>query len=406
MTHYHQVLDYLYNRLPVFQKEGVTALNYKLDKILAMCEDLGSPHLAFKSIHIAGTNGKGSTSHYIASSMQESGYKVGLYTSPHLKEFTERIKINGQEIGDGEVVQFVNEIKPMIEKYNPSFFEVTVLMAFYYFSQQSVDIAIIEVGLGGRFDSTNIITPLLSVITNIGLDHQFILGDTLVEIATEKAGIVKEKIPVIIGQRQPEIESVFVNRAKECNSQLFWAEDIKFVPAHTSTYLEKNQITAFAALKYLRDNELFNINLENCKDTFLNVSELTGLKGRWQALSENPMVVCDTGHNVDGIKMILAQLKRYKFNKLIAILGFVSDKKKDEILTMLPKDAFYISCEAKIDRAMNADDLSKEMDRKGLDNCIVKDVNDALTFAKSIAKDNDFIWVGGSTFVVAEIEEL
>lgn len=406
MTSYSEVIKYLYERLPVFQKEGSVALNYKLDKITQMCEDLNSPHLGFKAVHVAGTNGKGSTSHYIASVLQGQGYKVGLYTSPHLKEFTERIKINGQEIDKGEVISFVKLIEPIIEKYEPSFFEVTVLMAFYYFSQQKVDVAVIEVGLGGRFDSTNIITPLLSVITNIGLDHQFILGDTLAQIATEKAGIIKQDVPVVIGERQLEVEEVFIQKASELNSKLIWAEEEEFIPLESSIYLEKNQRTAYASLKYLSDNKLFDLDLSQCKKAFARVTELTGLKGRWQVLSQNPTIVCDTGHNIDGIKMILKQLKRYDYQKLIVVLGFVSDKDVQKVLSLLPIGAYYICCEAKIQRAMKAIELSAKMNKFELKNCVVQDVNEALAYARTKAQKDDFIWVGGSTFVVAEIEEL
>lgn len=406
MTNYSDVIEYLYKKLPVFQKQGSGALNYKLDKITQMCEDLDSPHLSFKAIHVAGTNGKGSTSHYIAAALQANGYKVGLYTSPHLKEFTERIKINGQEIEQEEVVQFVQLIKPIIEKYEPSFFEVTVLMAFYHFARQKVDVAVIEVGLGGRFDSTNIITPLLSVITNIGLDHQFILGDTLEQIASEKAGIIKKGIPVIIGERQTEIEHVFLEKASSCQSKLIWAEKEEFSPLESSVYLEKNQKTAFAALKYLFENQLFDVDLSNVKEAFGRVTVLTGLKGRWQVLSQKPTVVCDTGHNIDGIKMILKQLERYNYNQLIVVLGFVSDKDVQEVLSLLPKTAYYICCQANIQRAMKASELSQEMAKLDLEHSVVEGVNQAVKLAKTKAASDDFIWIGGSTFVVAEIDGL
>ncbi len=404
MQKFSEVLSYLYTNLSVYQNQGASALHYKLDKILAMCEELENPQQSFPSIHVAGTNGKGSTSHYIAAALQLNGYSVGLYTSPHLKSFTERIRVNGKEVTEQYVIDFVNQINPLVKRYKPSFFEVTVLMAFDYFRKSKIDISVIEVGLGGRYDSTNIINPLISVITNIGLDHQCILGDTLEQIAKEKAGIIKQGVPVVIGERQQELVTIFKEIAIKNNAPICWAEDVGYMPLSDNVYLKKNQKTAYATLKGIR--KYIDLDLSLANESFENVSLLTGLKGRWQVLGERPMMVCDTGHNVDGIAAILKQIAKYKYKKLIAVLGFVSDKDIKHILNLLPKTAYYIFCQANIPRAMDVSFLYKKALAQGLKGEVVKEVSEAIAQAKKIAEVNDFIWIGGSTFVVAEIEDL
>lgn len=425
-TDYQQTLTYLYKNLPIFQRVGASAYKADLTNTLALCKILGNPQEKFKSIHVAGTNGKGSTSHMLASVLQSAGYKTGLYTSPHLKDFTERIKINGQEIGHVHVIDFVNRIKPHIETIQPSFFEITVAMAFDYFAYQQIDVAVIEVGLGGRLDSTNVITPVLSVITNISFDHKDILGDTLEKIASEKAGIIKDNVPVVISQRQPEIQHVFIDKARQHHAPLTFADnEFEFSASDTSFEITRNEAVYLSQLSLplkgnyqaknlagvlksveILDQKGFKISLEQLKTGLEKTVTQTGLKGRWQHLGVKPLIVCDTGHNEGGVREVVGQINQQKFKKLFMVWGMVKDKEPDSVLNLLPKDAYYYFCQAPIPRAMDAEVLKQSAERFGLAGEIVRDVNQAIDKAKSQAGSEDFIFIGGSTFVVAEIENL
>jgi dihydrofolate synthase / folylpolyglutamate synthase len=428
---YEQTITYLYEKLPVFHRIGKKAYKADLSNTIALCEHLDNPHQKFKSIHVAGTNGKGSTSHYLAAILQSAGYKTGLYTSPHLKSFTERIKINGESIPENKVGAFVENNQDFIEDLKPSFFELSVGMAFEYFAKEEVDIAVIEVGLGGRLDSTNIITPLLSVITNISFDHTDILGDTLPKIAFEKAGIIKPKIPVVISERNPETENVFIEKSKSENAPIYFAADyyqidkIEQKAFHLEVeindisenrtlnidsqlmgeYQTKNIVGVLKSIDLL-NNLGFSISQNQLFAGLSKVVDLTGLKGRWQTLSKSPKVLCDTAHNVGGITQILDTLQKVSYHKLWMILGFVSDKDISTILSMLPKDANYIFCQANIQRALSANDLLEKAKSYNLKGKAIADVNEAINFVKKEANSNDFVYVGGSTFVVAEINSL
>jgi dihydrofolate synthase / folylpolyglutamate synthase len=425
---YQETLDYLFNALPMFQRIGAAAFKKDLSNTVALCEHLGNPQNRFKSIHIAGTNGKGSTSHAICSVLMEAGYKVGLYTSPHLKSFTERIKINGVEIPEEEVINFVITNKAFLEDLKPSFFEMTVGMAFWIFAKEKVDIAVIEVGMGGRLDSTNVINPEVSVITNIGYDHMQFLGDTLEKIAGEKAGIIKSETPVIISERQPETSPVFEKTANEKNAPLYFAEDFYSISKKgvqdkisfeiidglksffiemdlKGNYQQKNlagilqTITVLQKLGYRITQSQINKGLGR-------IVKNTGLKGRWQVLGMDPWIICDTGHNEDGIKYIVDQLNEYTFNQLYMVIGMVNDKEVSKVLELLPKDAQYIFCQANIPRAMEAEELAIIGAARGLMGKVIKDVNEGISFAKKNATESDLIFIGGSTFVVAEINDL
>lgn len=421
---YAETVEFLYQSLPMFQRVGASAFKKDLTNTIALCEVLDNPHQKFKSIHIAGTNGKGSTSHMLAAVLQSAGYKTGLYTSPHLKEFTERIRIDGNEVSQDFVVDFVKRIKPHLDRIQPSFFEITVAMAFEYFATQHVDIAVVETGLGGRLDSTNVITPILSVITNISWDHMDLLGNTLPAIASEKAGIIKNHIPVVISETQPEVKSVFVSKASETKSKIVFADQVYQVRKHEGifivyqsetyftikcdllgTYQSKNITGLLAAIDELR-LEGFSIAKEAVLDGLKNVTALTGLKGRWQKLSENPVTICDTGHNEAGITEILNQLAEMKFNKLHWVLGMVKDKDISKVLKLLPVSAQYYFCQANIPRAMEAAKLAQHAKEIGLTGKVVPDVNDAIHRATQNAAPEDLILIGGSTFVVAEIKNL
>lgn len=399
---YQETLDWMFAQLPMYQRQGKTAFKKDLTNIVALSKELGEPEKKFKTIHVGGTNGKGSTSHMIASILQEAGCKVGLYTSPHLKNFTERIRINGEEISRESVIDFVTENKQFLENKKLSFFEMTVGMSFDYFAKEKVDVAVIEVGLGGRLDSTNIICPEVSVITNIGLDHTQFLGETLPEIAFEKAGIIKNKIPVVIGERQESIEHVFINKALECNSKVLFAseEDSKFETDLLGEYQLKNVKTAVLAVEQL--NEVI-ISKNNIKDGLLNVVKNTNLKGRWQILQEDPKIICDTAHNKEGLIYTLEQLKNEEYEKLHIVLGVVSDKKLSEILTLFPEKATYYFCKPNIPRGMSEVFLQEQAKEYNLIGEVFESVNQALEKAKSQSVKKDVIYVGGSTFVVAEI---
>ena len=395
---YKDTLKYLFSQLPMYQRTGAAAYKKDIGNIIEACNFLDNPHEKFKSIHIAGTNGKGSTAHLISSILHEAGFKTGLYTSPHLKDFRERIKINGVKINENDVISFVTTNKKNFEKINMSFFEYTVALAFDHFAKEKVDIAIIETGLGGRLDSTNIISPEISVITNIGYDHMNLLGNTLEQIAIEKAGIVKEKTPVLIGRKQIETETVFEEKASQKNTSVFYAKqnEVKF---NVPNYQKENINTSISAIKILD----WKISNQEINDGIKNVNQNTGLRGRWETLSKNPKIICDTGHNVDGISNIISQLKQIKFNKLHIVFGTVNDKKINDILNLLPKDAKYYFCKAKIDRALNADKLKSIANEYKLIGESFESVEKALLNAKNNAKKEDLIFIGGSTFVVAEV---
>jgi dihydrofolate synthase / folylpolyglutamate synthase len=431
MLNYQQTLDYLFSQLPMFQRIGAAAYKADLTNTIAICELLKNPENKFKSVHIAGTNGKGSTSHYLASVLQSAGYKVGLYTSPHLKDFRERIKINGEMIPQQYVIDFVEKYKTDFEKIQPSFFEMTVGLAFDYFASQQVDIAIIETGLGGRLDSTNVIQPLLSVITNISIDHVAFLGDTIEKIAEEKAGIIKPNTPVIIGETKNETKNIFIKKAKEQHAEILFADNIfQVCNAHQVNEgglllqmdIEKNGKLVYTALKselpgfYQQKNipvvittvELLNktgfkITEEHVKEGVQNVIKNTGLLGRWQVLSQQPLIIADTGHNEAGIKEVVSQIKQTPHRQLHFVLGMVSDKDISKILELLPETATYYFCKANIPRAMEADMLKNMGQQKGLAGTAYSSVAAALEAAKQNAQQEDLVFIGGSTFTVAEV---
>jgi len=399
---FKETITWMFSQLPMYQRQGKTAFKKDLTNIIAFAEALGNPEQKFKSIHVAGTNGKGSTSHMIASILQEAGYKVGLYTSPHLKSFTERIRINGNEIPEDYVVSFIEKHKTFLEKQGLSFFEMTVGLAFDYFASEHVDIAVIEVGLGGRLDSTNIIRPEVSVITNIGWDHMDMLGDTLPKIAFEKAGIIKPNIPAVIGERQDEVEGVFLEKANECHSEISFASDSEF-EYHTDllgAYQKKNAKTAVKAIQKL---EAFDISEEHITNGLQNVVANTNLKGRWQILNLEPKVICDTAHNREGLEMVMHQLKHESFIKLHIVLGVVSDKNLETILPFFPKEATYYFCKPDVPRGLFPATLQEKASQFKLKGGVFASVNEAYQVALKNASKKDVIYIGGSTFVVAEV---
>lgn len=389
----------------MYQRVGKSAYKADLTATINLANYLKNPEKSFKTIHVAGTNGKGSTSHMLASVFQEAGYKTGLYTSPHLKDFRERIKINGEMIPKQYVLEFVENHKPYFEKNQLSFFEMTVGLAFDYFRNEKVDIAIVEVGMGGRLDSTNIITPEVSVITNIGLDHVQFLGNSLTEIASEKAGIIKKEIPIIIGETLRETKPVFERIAAEKNAPITFAESIDF-SNYTSDlkgiYQQKNIKTVLAALKLLREKG-WNISEEAIEKGLLNTIKNTGLMGRWQVLSDAPKVICDTAHNKDGLKLVMQQLENESFEKLHIVLGVVNDKDLDSVLPLFPKNATYYFCKPNIPRGLDASLLLTKARGFGMIGEEYMSVEKAYKAATKVASRNDLIFVGGSTFVVAEV---
>ncbi|WP_159799310.1 folylpolyglutamate synthase/dihydrofolate synthase family protein [Flavobacterium sp. MK4S-17] len=401
---YQETVQWMFSRLPMYQQQGASAYKKDLTNTLLLTKHLGNPEKRVKTVHIAGTNGKGSVSSMLASVLQESGYKTGLYTSPHLKDFRERIKINGKDIPEGFVCDFIEENKSFFELNQLSFFEMTVGLAFDYFAKEEVDIAVIETGMGGRLDSTNVITPLLSVITNIGFDHTQFLGDTIPLIAAEKAGIIKPGIPVVIGEYNVESKEVFTNKAKECNSIIYFAQD-EVLPDYesdlTGDYQFKNKRTALLAIKILQTH--FIISEDNIKQGFLNVSGNTGFAGRWQQIHAEPRVVCDTAHNPDGLKIVMSQLKKQVYDNLHIVFGVVNDKNLNEVLPLLPKQAIYYFCRPNVLRGLDAEVLSNEAAKFGLKGEVYPSVTAAYKAALLKAASNDFIYIGGSTFVVAEI---
>ena len=426
---FQDTLDYMYNLLPMYQRVGKTAFKKDLTNTFRLCEKLENPHEHYPSVHIAGTNGKGSSAHMLASILQASGYKTGLYTSPHLQNFTERIKVDGHEISEDFVVAFIERLKPEIEVVQPSFFEITVCMAFEYFSKQKVDIAIIEVGLGGRFDSTNVVTPLISLITSIGLDHTDMLGDTLDKIAFEKAGIIKGKVPVVISETQPETTLVFAEKASQMMAPIYFAdEEIKvFERDSLSGYLQFDVDTAEGTLRYETDlageyqlknipgvmkvvellrEKRFEISRDHVQEGFKKVIPKTGLLGRWQRLYEKPLTICDTVHNAAGVGFLTNQIRKITYNKLHIIWGAVEGKDLNEIFLQLPVDAFYYFCESSIPRAMAAEKLHVIAASSGCQGVVIKDVNEAIDQVREVADEKDLIIIGGSNFVIAEIKNL
>ena len=399
---YQETLDWMFSQLPMYQRQGKTAFKKDLTNISAFCGVLNNPQNKFASIHVGGTNGKGSTSHIISSILQEAGYKVGLYTSPHLKNFTERIRMNGEEVSQHFVVDFIAKNKYFLETQRLSFFEMTVGLAFEYFASQNVDIAIIEVGLGGRLDSTNIIHPEVAVITNIGYDHMQFLGDTLPEIAGEKAGIIKQNTPVIIGEKQDAVVDVFIKKATQMNAEIYFASDKQY--DYESDLLGnsqgKNMSTAIHAVKALTN---FVISENQIINGLKNVVQNTNFKGRWQILQHKPLVICDTAHNKEGLSYVMNQLASLSFNKLHMVLGVVNDKKLDDILTLFPIKATYYFCKPNIPRGLNEIDLQSTAENFHLVGDTYGSVHEAYLKAISDAEIDDVVFVGGSTFVVAEV---
>ncbi len=424
---YNQTIDYLFSRLPMYQRIGAAAYKADLKNTIAICQELGNPQNKLKCIHVAGTNGKGSSSHMLSAILQKAGYKTGLYTSPHLIDFRERIKINGKVISKEYIVDFVEKYQTPFEKIEPSFFEWTVGLAFGYFVDQEVDVAVIEVGLGGRLDSTNVINPIVSLITNIDLDHVNLLGDTLKKIAAEKAGIIKARKPVVISQYQAEVVSVFSERAKELKSPIVFAsKDYKVVGSKiekgkqhinvlhkvnnltseyeldlAGTYQQKNILGVLETVKIISEEGFF-IGEENIRSGLKNVVKLTGLLGRWQTMQEKPLMICDTGHNEAGIKEVIENLKRYEYKKLHFILGVVNDKDVSSILKLLPKNALYYFTKASVPRALQQEELKQKASEFDLQGEVFATVQEAIKAANKDYKKDDLIFIGGSNFIVAD----
>ncbi len=425
---YQQTLDYLYNQFPVYQRIGARAFKVGLGNSEKIAEHMGHPHKSFKTIHIAGTNGKGSVSHTLASILQSAGYITGLYTSPHLVDFRERIRVDGCMIPKEEVVAFVDKHIEFFKTLSPSFFEITMAMAFEYFRRLGVDVAVIETGLGGRLDSTNIISPDISVITNIGYDHMTFLGDTLGEIAGEKAGIIKHGTPVVIGERHEETDDVFVRKAAEESAKITFAEDVYTVldsavaaddlldlriKKDSGEVLEKtfsltgycqnkNIVTILAAVDELRSVG-YDISDDALREGLENVQEYTGLQGRWQKIASRPDMIVDTGHNAHGIRLVAKQLAESKYDNLHIVWGMVNDKHPEQVLPLMPKNAHYYFTQAQIERAMPAEELAEIGLAVGLVGEVYPNVTEALLAAKKNARLNDLIFIGGSNFIVAEV---
>ena len=420
---YEETVDYLFNCAPPFQQVGGAAYKEGLANSIALDDHAGNPHRKFRTIHVAGTNGKGSCSHTLAATLQAAGYKVGLYTSPHLIDFRERIRVNGVPASKEFVVEWVKRERPFFEPLSPSFFELTTAMAFSYFAQEAVDVAIIEVGLGGRLDCTNIISPDLCIITNISPDHVQFLGNSLASIATEKAGIIKPGTPVVIGETTPETRKVFMQKAEQEQAPIIFAEENCLVENATPTaegytyettifgtikgelggdYQVKNANTILNALVRLIGLG-YNITEESIREGFSNVCTTTGLMGRWQRLGTQPKTVCDAGHNIGGIKYIVSQLKRESYNTLRIVFGMVNDKEIDEVLAMMPKEATYYFTQASIRRALPAEEMKEKAATHGLNGTHHPTVSEALQAAQADASPDDFIFIGGSCFIVADL---
>lgn len=426
---YTETLDFLYHSLPVFQHIGGSAYKPGFDNIVALEQELGEPHRRFRSVHVAGTNGKGSVSHMLAAVLQAAGYRTGLFTSPHLKDFRERIKVNGQMISEEEVVNFVEQHREAIDRIQPSFFEITTAIAFDYFAREQVDVAVIEVGMGGRLDSTNVIRPLASVITNISWDHAQFLGDTLEKIAGEKAGIIKEMTPVVIGESQIESQLTFITRAKECSAPILFADqlyrvvDRQYVGVNQQQftiesrldgetfaltvdllgdYQRKNILTVLTTLDVLNGSGGLTLPREAVVEGLASAAATTGLSGRWQVVNKAPLTVCDTGHNEGGLREIVAQIARQHYRKLYMVLGFVADKDLDKVLPLLPKEAHYLFTRAGIERALDEKLLAERAAAYGLLGEMLPNVTAAVKRARELASPEDMIYIGGSTFIVAE----
>jgi dihydrofolate synthase / folylpolyglutamate synthase len=426
---YQQTLDYLFTRLPMFTRIGAAAYREDLVNTIKLCEFLGNPQHRFKSVHVAGTNGKGSVSHMLAAIFQSAGYKTGLYTSPHLRDFRERIRVNGEMIQKDFVTEFVGRIRPVSEAIDPSFFEVTVAMAFEYFAAQKVDIAIVEVGLGGRLDSTNVITPELSVITNISFDHMNLLGDSLPKIAFEKAGIIKQGIPVVIGEHQPETSAVFEQRAAAAKAPLSFADRHRFVgdwkfephsliaevtslPARDKEYYKldlpglyqaKNLLTVLEAVHVLIEKG-WGLEHRHVHHGLIQVKKLTGLHGRWETIHEHPPVILDVAHNEDGIRQLIRQIEITDHEELLIVFGMVKDKEIDRVLELLPPQAMYYFTRAQIPRALPEEELAERAKAKGLKGAPYPTVMEALKAAMGHARSKDLVIVCGSVFIVGEVE--
>lgn len=405
---YQNTLSYLYNSAPMFQQVGSSAYKEGLENTLALDKHFEHPHHSFRSIHVAGTNGKGSCSHTIAAILQEAGYRVGLYTSPHLIDFRERIRVNGQPISEEYVIRFVEKERTFFEPLQPSFFELTTAMAFRYFADERVDVAVIEVGLGGRLDCTNIIRPDLCIITNISFDHTQFLGDTLEKIAREKAGIIKNGIPVIIGETTPETKPVFLKKAQEANTPIYFAEenDREDYPGIEcelkGIYQKKNTRTISTALSLLKEAG-YHLDEQSVRSGFAHVVELTGLMGRWQKLQDSPTLICDTGHNVGGITYIVEQLRQQSYRRLHIVIGMVNDKDIRGVLALLPQEATYYFTKASVKRALPENELQELAATVGLQGTCYPDVPAAVLAAQKESLPEDFIFVGGSSFIVADL---
>ena len=426
---YKQAIEYLYSKAPMFTHVGKSAYKDNLNNSIKLNHYFKQPHKAYKTIHVAGTNGKGSVSHTLAAILQDAGYKVGLYTSPHLKDFRERIKINGIQISENDVINFIEQNQAIIEAIQPSFFEITTFLAFEYFKHQQVEVAVIETGLGGRLDTTNLIQPILTIITNIGLDHTDLLGNSIEAIAKEKAGIIKKNTPLVIGEHQATIDQIFVNYADNLDATFYFADDdykvkTAFITQNQLLQLEvyKNEKLFLPGLKFqllgkyqnrnipciLKAVELlieqgFQISEQNIFRAFRSVIDITGLYGRWQILHTHPLTVCDIGHNYHGLKWNLEQLAEINKEKIYFVLGFVKDKDIENILTLFPADANYVFTQAAIPRALAADQLKALAEQKGISGVAIPKVKDAYQYALQQVQKNDIIYIGGSTFVVAEM---
>ncbi len=403
---YVQTVDFLFSQLPMYQRVGPAAYKKDLGNTVALCKALNNPHTTFKSIHVAGTNGKGSCSHMLASVFQQHGYKTGLYTSPHLIDFRERIRINGIQVSEQFVIDFVQRISPLLDKIKPSFFEITVAMAFAYFAKEDVDIAIIETGLGGRLDSTNVIRPELSLITNIGLDHTDMLGTTLQEIAREKGGIMKPHVPVVIGEHHTETYPVFQNIASNVQAPLFYAKDLVTMDDVPPTdllghYQRINVHSVMGALNQLTTS--WNLNQKDIELGLTQVAKNTGMKGRWQIIQHSPKVICDTGHNVEGLTALIKQLNEEDFDQLHIVFGQVTGKNPMDVLKLLPITAQYYFCQPDVIRGLDVNELGLLADQAGLTGSKHTTVEEAYRAALDSAQTNDVVFVGGSTFVVADL---
>lgn len=426
---FKQTIDFLYTQLPMFSRDGVVAFKKDLNNTLALCEALGNPQKKIRTIHVAGTNGKGSSSHMLAAILQQAGYKTGLYTSPHLHDFRERIKINGELCTEEFVVNFVGKIRPYLASIQPSFFEITVAMAFQYFVESKIDIAVIETGLGGRLDSTNVIIPEVSLITNIGMDHMNLLGNTLDKIAFEKAGIIKQNVPIVVSETLPETRLVFEKKALEVNAPIYFAQEIYAVEkvqsyllslfvwikekSHNKStkyeldlpgiYQTRNIAGVLEVVSQLKSRG-WNIEEKDILNALKNVKGLTGLHGRWELINEKPLIIADVGHNEDGIKQIVQQLKNMSYKHLRLIIGFVKDKDISGVLNILPKEATYYFTKAQIPRALNELELAKLAHEKELRGQSFENIDLALLSAREGFQEGDLILICGSVFLVAEIQ--